>query len=226
MRTKRMTAVLAGALAAVVMVGGVGTGLDLGNRVAQADNVRLPRAEVNVGTFLGSYAVGDAKGFTGGVHAGAGWRLGNLLVLGEGTLLRVGDSDDDKDPVQGTMTRLGLTGRYSLFTGGEREVSVDVWVEAGVGRELIAWDGGGELGRDDYAFGFGIQPRFRKNRYGSDDDKRQNQFGYLLALRMFVANDPGANKAQAPTCAGPCDRPTRAGRDIGFLFNWSFTFGK
>ncbi len=226
MRTKRMTAVLAGALAAVVMVGGVGTGLDLGSRVAQADNVRLPRAEVNVGTFLGSYAVGDAKGFTGGVHAGAGWRLGNLLVLGEGTLLRVGDSDDDKDPVQGTMTRLGLTGRYSLFTGGEREVSVDVWVEAGVGRELIAWDGGGELGRDDYAFGFGIQPRFRKNRYGSDDDKRQNQFGYLLALRMFVANDPGANKAQAPTCAGPCDRPTRAGRDIGFLFNWSFTFGK
>ena len=221
-----MTAVLAGALAAVVMVGGVGTGLDLGGRVAQADNVRLPRAEVNVGTFLGSYAVGDAKGFTGGVHAGAGWRLGNLLVLGEGTLLRVGDSDDDKDPVQGTMTRLGLTGRYSLFTGGEREVSVDVWVEAGVGRELIAWDGGGELGRDDYAFGFGIQPRFRKNRYGSDDDKRQNQFGYLLALRMFVANDPGANKAQAPTCAGPCDRPTRAGRDIGFLFNWSFTFGK
>lgn len=221
-----MTAVLAGALAAVVMVGGVGTGLDLGSRVAQADNVRLPRAEVNVGTFLGSYAVGDAKGFTGGVHAGAGWRLGNLLVLGEGTLLRVGDSDDDKDPVQGTMTRLGLTGRYSLFTGGEREVSVDVWVEAGVGRELIAWDGGGELGRDDYAFGFGIQPRFRKNRYGSDDDKRQNQFGYLLALRMFVANDPGANKAQAPTCAGPCDRPTRAGRDIGFLFNWSFTFGK
>ena len=220
MRTKRMTAVRAGALVAVLV--------GAGGRVAGADSVRLPRAEVNVGTFLGSYAVGDAKGFTGGVHAGAGWRLGNLLVLGEGTLLRVGDSDDAKTPVQGTMTRLGLTGRYSLFTGGEREVSVDVWVEAGVGRELIAWDGGGELGRDDYAFGFGIQPRFKKrSSYGSSSsDARQSQFGYLLALRMFVANDPGANKVQAPTCAGPCDRPTRAGRDIGFLFNWSFTFGR
>ena len=217
-----MTAtVLAGALVVAVVAGA-------GSRVAQAESVRLPRAEVNVGTFLGSYAVGDAKGFTGGVHAGAGWRLGNLLVLGEGTLLRVGDSDDDKDPVQGTMTRLGLTGRYSLFTGGEREVSVDVWVEAGVGRELIAWDGGGELGRDDSAFGFGIQPRFKKRpSYGSSSSSdRQSQFGYLLALRMFVANDPGANKVQAPTCAGPCDRPTRAGRDIGFLFNWSFTFGR
>ena len=223
MRTKRMTAVLAGALAMMAAAAVVGAG----GRVAQAESVRLPRAEVNVGTFLGSYAVGDAKGFTGGVHAGAGWRLGNLLVLGEGTLLRVGDSDDDKDPVQGTMTRLGLTGRYSLFTGGEREVSVDVWVEAGVGRELITWDGGGELGRDDYAFGFGIQPRFRKRpSYDGSSSERQSQFGYLLALRMFVANDPGVNKLTVPTCAGPCDRPTRGGRDIGFLFNWSFTFGR
>jgi hypothetical protein len=205
----------------VALVLGVLVAMQAGRASADSDTV-MSRAEIDLGTYLGTYAVGEAKGFAGGVHGALGWRLGPLRVLGEGALIRVGDNDSAKEPIQGTMTRIGLTGRYSVFTGGEHDVSVDVWVEGGVGRELVRWDGGGELTRDDAAIGFGVQPRFRAKR--GEGGSQANVFGYLLALRMFVANDPGGKTG--PTCAGPCDRPTRAGRDIGFLFNWSFTFGR
>ena len=96
-----------------------------------------------LGMLLGGADVGDADGFSVGVSAGAGYRLGDATLRGLFDYYKVGDSDR-----HGRGTRLGGALRYSFANlGNEGGVGVDFWGEAGLGYEHVAWLTGGVLDR-------------------------------------------------------------------------------
>lgn len=183
-----------------------------------------PRFEGAIGMLGGGYNVGPIGGGAIGTHFDAGVRAGRLAVLGEYAFLAHGQSSYKyDDPVRGHLHRLGATARYSLAAFGGRDIPLrgDIWVEGGVGNQLVRWHGGGELSRRDLAFGAGGQMTVR---IGRDAPK---YLGFYYAFRGLVARDPVAKADTPPTCAGPCDYPTGPSPwDMGAFFNFGVVFSR
>jgi hypothetical protein len=183
-----------------------------------------PRFEGGFGLLAGSYTVSTVHGAGVGLHVDAGVRLGRLALLGEYDFLSVGqDSYTYENPIRGVLHRVGANARYSVAAFGGRDVPIrgDIWVEGGVGNQLVQWHGGGELSRRDLAFGIGGQMTVRVAR-----GKRPNYLGFYYAFRGLVARDPFPRK-DMPTCAGPCDTPTGPSAwDTGAFFNFGLVFSR
>ena len=175
------------------------------------------RLEFDVGMLVGGMNLGTTRADTTGIALNTGMRLGELSILGE--LNYFGVRADER----GTMTRVGVTTRYSLVPLGDpKEFGTgDLWLEGGVGWEHLAWRSGGVLERPDVALGLGWQANIVM-------DKRSDHprfLGPYFALRALVAQGP--ESTEEATCGGPCDRATRpAGTDVSFMFHMGINWGR
>ena len=175
------------------------------------------RLEFDVGMLIGGMHLGQTRADATGITINGGVRLGELSVLGELNYVGLRAAE------RGTMTRLGLTTRYSLVPlGGDNGVATgDIWLEGGVGLEHVAWRSGGVLERPDVALGLGWQADIVMD--GKSAHPRY--LGPYFALRTFIAQGP-ASDAMA-TCGGPCDRATRpSGTDVSFMFHMGLNWGR
>lgn len=203
--------------------------------VLQVD--RAVQAEYGIGLRIGTFHTGPVYNIALGFAAEGGLRFDKLALLGEYQFLGLLDSTPAQSqmPMQaydaatsrpsvptGTAQRLGANARYSLarFLVAENGVGVrgDVFVEGGLGEELIEWSGGGYLHRADVSVGAGLGIRFRGTRHHG---------GYQLGVRATFADPPaGYAKSGPPTCAGPCDGPTRpSSLDHSVLATITVVFG-
>lgn len=182
-----------------------------------------PRFEGAIGMLAGGYSVATVGGAAIGMHFDAGVRMDRLALVAEYDFLSIGQSSYDYDnPIRGQLHRLGANVRYSLASFGGREVPIrgDIWLEGGVGSQLVQWHGGGELGRRDLAFGVGGQMTARIGR------ENPKYVGFYYAFRGLVARDP-IGKPGEPTCAGPCDMATGPSPyDVGAFFNFGVIFSR
>ncbi|HLL22927.1 MAG TPA: hypothetical protein VK427_12395, partial [Kofleriaceae bacterium] len=120
------------------------------------------RVEGRVGMLLGGSDVGDANGFSMGVSAGVGYRIGDTTLRALFDHYRVGDTDGETPGRRGRGTRFGGAMRYSLansnpsYESSVDGVALDFWGEAGLGYEHVAWHVGGILDRPsgELAIGF------------------------------------------------------------------------
>lgn len=161
------------------------------------------RVELRLGTMLGSGDVGDARGFSGGLHTAIGVRRGELGLLGELHYAGVGDALTRLEPRRGRATRAALLGRWNVLSGSpDAPVSGDLWIEGGVGYEHVAWNQGGVLDRPFAALGFGAELDARPRPGG-----KRRHVGPYLGFRTQLARGPASDAM--PTCGGPCTRATR-----------------
>ena len=122
----------------------------------------------------------------------------------------------------GHAHRLGVNARYSVarFLEASSGIGVrgDLFVEGGVGEELIEWAGGGYLHRADISLGTGAGIRFRGTHHHG---------GYGLSVRATIAEPPaGYMPVTMPTCAGPCDAATVPhALDYSILGAFTVSFG-
>jgi hypothetical protein len=175
------------------------------------------RLEFDVGMLLGGMDLGTTRASATGVAINAGVRLGDLSILGEVDYMALRADE------RGTMTRVGITSRYSLVPLGNdhRFATSDIWLEGGVGWEHVAWRSGGVLDRADAALGIGWQANIIMDRKSA----HPRFLGPYFALRTFVAQGPKSEGTA--TCGGPCDRETLpSNTDVSFMFHMGVNWGR
>lgn len=175
------------------------------------------RLEFDVGMLVGGMNFGPTHASATGLSVNTGMRFGELSVLGE--LNYFGMRAEER----GTMTRVGLTTRYSLVPLGDPKsfATSDIWLEGGVGWEHVSWRSGGVLDRPDLALGFGWQSNFVMDR--RSDHPRF--LGPYFALRALVGQ--GLESDREATCGGPCDRATSpSSTDVSFMFHVGLNWGR
>ncbi|HTR54037.1 MAG TPA: hypothetical protein VMJ10_25260 [Kofleriaceae bacterium] len=206
-----------------------------------------PQLELGLAGRFGTFHTGPVYNMAAGVAVEGGVRLDKLALLGEYQLLGLFDPNDSSRqqpstlpvnvdsapaPAQaaspmhstpgGVVHRLGANARYSVgrFLVAEGGIGVrgDLWLEGGLGEELIEWSGGGYLHRADVSIGAGAGIRFRGT---------QHHAGYQLGVRATFAEPPaGYMPVTTPTCAGPCDAPTIPhALDHSILGTFTIVFG-
>jgi len=188
---------------------------------------RLGRSDFGFGVLAGGYSVGPVSGPGVGLHIDAGWNRRAWLLYGEYDFLSIGENQQDvTDPIRGLLHRFAAMGRYAFAEFGDGEnipLQGQFWVEAGAGREIVVWDEGGRLGRNDLALGLGAE----LNVVTKKDTPHPNVFGIYYAFRMTIARAPDADKVEMATCGGPCDEPTLPSPyDLGLFFNAGLSWGR
>jgi hypothetical protein len=185
------------------------------------------RVDGRLGMLLGGSDVGDADGFSIGVSAGAGYRIGDVTLRALIDHYKVGDGGDEKMARRGRGTRIGGAVRYSFAnTGdtvrGDGGAGIDFWGEAGLGLEHVAWRAGGVLDRPsgELAIGFELDGQGVRGR-----DGRRRHVGYFMAFRSLIGQGP---EIDGPAiCGGPCTKPTKPSRtDISMFFEFGLHWGR
>jgi hypothetical protein len=185
------------------------------------------RVEGRVGMLIGGSDVGDVDGFSMGVSAGLGYRIGDLTLRGLFDHYRTGDSADEANDRRGRGTRVGGAVRYSFASTGDRDskgLGVDFWGELGLGLEHVAWRQGGVLDRPsgELAVGFELDGQGERN----DRTRRRRHVGYFMAFRTLIAEGPEMDGVTA-TCGGPCTKATKPSRtDISMFFELGLHWGR
>ena len=187
------------------------------------------RLEGRLGMLLGGADVGDADGFSMGVNAGLGYRIGDATVRAVFDHYRVGDSENESSMVRrGRGTRIGGAVRYSFAnnnpdydkqSGG---LGLDFWGEAGMGYEHVAWRAGGVLDRPsaELAVGFDLDIYGRRK-----DGNHRSHLGYFMAFRTLIARGPEMDGPAV--CGGPCTTATKPTRmDVSMFFEMGVHWGR
>ena len=175
------------------------------------------RLEFDIGMLVGGLNFGTTHADATGLTVNTGVRLGELSILGELNYFSVMAQE------RGTMTRVGLTTRYSLVPLGDSDsiATSDIWLEGGVGWEHLSWRSGGVLDRPDLALGFGWQSNYVMDEH-SDHPR---YLGPYFALRTLIGQGPEAS--DEATCGGPCDRATApSSTDVSFMFHVGINWGR
>lgn len=188
---------------------------------------RLGRSDFGFGLLAGGYSVGPVSGPGVGLHIDAGWNRKAWLLYGEYDFVSIGENQQEvSDPIRGLLHRFAAMGRYAFAEFGDGEnvpLQGQFWVEGGGGREIIRWDEGGRLGRNDLAFGIGAELNVVTQR----DTPDPNVFGIYYAFRLTVARAPDSDKIEMATCGGPCDEATLPSPyDLGVFFNAGLSWGR
>jgi hypothetical protein len=199
--------------------------------VAQEDREAplAKRLEGRFGMLLGGADVGDADGFSIGISAGLGYRLGDATVRAVFDHYRVGDSESEALVRRGRGTRVGGAVRYSFanslpdYDKESSGLGMDFWGEAGMGLEHIAWRQGGVLDRPsgELAVGFDLDVYGKRK----SNANRRRHLGYFMAFRTLVARGP---EMDAPAvCGGPCNMATKPSRiDVSMFFEMGLHWGR
>lgn len=188
-----------------------------------AEKPKARRVEGRVGMLFGGADVGDADGFSAGVSAGLGYRIGDVTLRGKLDYFRTGDGAGEALARNGRSTRLALAGRYSFVNNGDGSgLGLDFWGEAGLGIEHVAWRPGGVLDRPsaELAVGFDLDAR------GDNDERgRRRHVGYFMNFRSIVGQGPEMDGPAV--CGGPCTRATRPSRvDVTMFFEFGLHWGR
>ena len=172
------------------------------------------RFDSRAGLMLGGADVADANGFSVGIHAALGYRVGATTAMAEYQYYRVGDGGDEVMQRRGRASRVGLALRRSLLRNDpdRNDLGADLWVEGGLGYERIAWHAGGLLPRPDLALGLGIELGARMG----PRDQPGHHVGYFLAFRALLARGPDGD--EPAMCGGPCTIATPPPRNDASLF--------
>ena len=184
------------------------------------------RVEGRVGMLIGGSDVGDADGFSIGLSAGVGYRIGDLTLRAMFDHYRTGDSSDELQDRRGRGTRVGGAVRYSFANTGDSRsgggLGVDFWGEAGLGLEHVAWREGGVLDRPsgELAVGFELDGQGERGRHG-----RRRHVGYFMAFRTLIAQGPEMDGPSV--CGGPCTQATKPSRtDLSMFFELGLHWGR
>jgi hypothetical protein len=218
------------ALAALVSTAGAARAQEVATDGAAEEEhnpFRLGRSDFGFGILAGGYSVGPVSGPGVGLHIDAGWNRKAWLLYGEYDFLSIGESQQDvTDPIRGLLHRFGAMGRYAFAEFGDGQnipLQGQFWIEGGAGREIVMWDEGGRLGRNDLAVGLGAELNIVTKR----DTPHPNVFGIYYAFRMTIARAPDADKVEMATCGGPCDEATLPSPyDLGLFFNGGLSWGR
>ena len=185
------------------------------------------RVEGRVGMLMGGSDVGDADGFSMGVSAGLGYRMGDVTLRGLFDHYQVGDGGDEALSRRGRGSRVGGAVRYSLANTGDRKsdkgIGVDFWGELGFGVEHVTWREGGVLDRPsgEIAVGFELDGFGERN----DRTQRRRHVGYFMAFRTLVAQGPDMDGPAI--CGGPCTKATKPSRtDTSMFFEVGLHWGR
>lgn len=187
---------------------------------------RLPtRVDARVGMLIGGTDVGDADGFSMGISAGLGYRIGDVTLRGLFDHYRVGDSATEAIVRRGRGTRVGGAVRYSFANTEERNkgLGVDFWGEVGMGMEHVSWRQGGVLDRPsgEVAVGFELDGRGQRDRRTG----KQRHIGYFMAFRSLIAQGPDMDGPAV--CGGPCTKATKPSRtDVAMFFELGVHWGR
>ena len=181
-----------------------------------------PQSEFGIGLRVGSFHVADIYdiGFGFGVEGGV--RIDRLALMADYTLMGLSPNQTSTTTTNGARTttptgepaspgaggfvqRVGLFARYSparfLEAQGGVGVRGDIYVDGGIGEQLVLWSGGGYLHRTDISIDAGFSIRFRGTHHHG---------GYSLAARITLASPPdGTPQPTTAMCAGPCDGPSK-----------------
>jgi hypothetical protein len=137
--------------------------------------------EAGVGLDAGSFSYDDIGGGQVGIRGDLGIQLGRLRLGVEGSLAKFSGSRDLYDDMgwwdgwedkSGEIKRTGLAGRLLV---GAVPVSIaplmaaGFYVEAGVGRQVFSFDGGGSRTREDFMGGLGVEIGGGSHRHGAFD---------------------------------------------------------
>jgi len=200
-------------------------GTSSGTQVDSSPSVR--RVEGRLGMLLGGSDVGDADGFSIGLSAGAGYRIGDLTLRALFDYYRTGDGSGESLDRRGRGTRVGGAVRYSFANTNDDErgrsgLSVDFWGEVGAGFEHVAWRQGGVLDRPsgEVAVGFELDGQGRRQR-----DGRRRHIGYFMAFRSLIGQGPEMDVPAV--CGGPCTKATKPSRiDTSMFFELGLHWGR
>lgn len=153
-----------------------------------------------VGPWFAAEEVSHYGGFMLGARFAVGVRHDRMFyeleAEGGSVWLRDNHGPDDGPSIGGVVGRAGANARWTagVITSGN-DVSIEGWLEGGVGLHVIQWNGGGRLVRPDVLTGAGISERFGRTKSMSFD----------AGLLIVVGRGPSGG---LPTCAGPCDEAT------------------
>jgi hypothetical protein len=196
----------------------------------EPDKPLSKRIEGRLGMLLGGADVGDADGFSVGVNAGIGYRLGDATVRALIDHYRVGDSETETSMEirRGRGTRIGGAVRYSFannnpdYDKSSGGLGLDFWGEAGLGYEHVAWRAGGVLDRPsaELAVGFDLDVYGRRK-----EGNHRSHLGYFMAFRTLIARGP---EMEGPAvCGGPCTMATKPTRmDVSMFFEMGVHWGR
>ena len=177
-----------------------------------------------IGLLLGGADVGDAQGFSAGVSAAVGYRMGSVTLRGLLDYYKVGDGGDVATPRRGRAARIGAAVRTSFASNADdSSFGVDFWGELGAGYEHVYWLHGGVLDRPsaEAAFGLDLGARGERDAHG-----HRREIGYFMDFRTLVGEAPEQPGAMA-TCAGPCTRATTPPRtDVTMFFELGVHWGR
>ncbi len=186
------------------------------------------RLEGRFGMVLGGADVGDADGFSVGVSAGLGYRLGDVMVRAVLDHYRVGDSENESMVRRGRGTRIGGAVRYSFANNNPEYgqsgggLGLDFWGEAGIGLEHVAWREGGVMDRPsgELAVGFDLDA-YGQRKAGN----HRRHIGYFMAFRTLLAQGPEMDGPAV--CGGPCTKATKPSRvDVTMFFEMGLHWGR
>jgi hypothetical protein len=193
-----------------------------------AEKAAERRVEGRVGMLLGGSDVGDADGFSLGVSAGLGYRIGDVTLRGLFDHYRVGDSTTEANVRRGRGTRVGGALRYSFANNYDSDrdrkgLGIDLWGEAGIGLEHVSWRAGGVLDRPSGELAVG----FELDGYGRRHDRANSRrhVGYFMAFRSLIGQGP---EMEGPAvCGGPCTKATKPSRiDVSMFFEFGLHWGR
>jgi hypothetical protein len=197
---------------------------DHGSTGSSTPEPLFKQVDARLGMMLGGSDVGDADGFSAGVSAAIGYRVGDVTLRGLFDYYRVGDGADEVPSRNGRATRLGGAVRYAFARNSyDKKVGVDFWGQLGAGYEHVAWRRGGILDRPsgELAVGFDVAGRGDRDR-----DGRRRKLGYFMAFRTLVAQGPELEGVMA-TCGGPCSQATKPSRtDVSMFFELGVHWGR
>lgn len=198
------------------------------------------RSEVGFDMAMGTVGAGRESATGGGITVHYGRRFDRLLLRGElGPHFLSWSATPDApqvEDVHGSLVRADLVAQYAFARFRDRkELSFDLFVEGGAGREWISWDGGGTLHRDTLIAAVGADYVLRVGQPTS----RARALRAFMTLRWTFtpspaqdAPTPGVMCAAGPgdTTCPPASTTTTAGaaeggRDVGVQLSVGFTFG-
>lgn len=184
----------------------------------------LPRMiDGRLGMMLGGADVGDADGFSVGISAGLGYRIGDVTLRALYDYYRVGDNADEAMQRKGRASRIGGALRYSFANNGrDPRLGVDFWGELGAGMEHVMWRQGGVLDRPSGELAFGLDVGGR----GDEHHGQRREIGYFMAFRSLIGEGPEQVGVMA-TCGGPCTKATKPSRtDVSMFFELGVHWGR
>lgn len=202
------------------------------NPEARADDARWRRSGgiVRLGTAVGFSEIGERSISTLGGQLSIGYRLGPLAVGAELEKLAMLQylEEQTRNATRGDLMRAGVSGRlFVLRLGGGQRTSnslMELYVEAGAGRQRGRWVTGETFDRTDVSAGAGWlqDARYRRGR----GRLPFHSIGWQLGWRLTAARADGEDVFLRQTCKGKaCRPPPMPGPDIdlGFIFTCSMT---